>query len=110
MKYVKYALIALAPVVLIVGLLFSMGGNADRPDKNQCMNILTGEVSTQNAHSQKGAYPFRDKEGNRVLYPAKVNEDGEMAVLDRYRKHIEYNFPDTELAIDRETLTIKDPG
>ena len=110
MKYVKYAIIALAPVVLILGLLFSMGGNKKLPSDTRVVNIITGEISTQDSNSQKGAYPFRDEEGNRVLYPIHENENGVMAVMERYRNNIEYHHADKELAIDRKTLTIKDPG
>lgn len=89
MKYAKIALIALAPVVLIVGLLMS-GGNDGRvlPNTAYMMNVTTGEIISMPRKDVSSAL-MRDEEGRDVLIIAEQNESGEWEVSERYSEMLD---------------------
>lgn len=105
MKYVKYALIALAPVVLIVGLLFAMGSGDGLPDGIKVVNVVTGETQSFDRDSRKEAAPYKNSSGERVFYPV-VEEDGQLVIKHRYRDMFMQRFADKDTAVDKQSFVI----
>lgn len=106
MKYAKFALIALAPVVLIVGLLMA-GGNDGKvlPDTSYLMNVTTGEIVSM--PRRKVISPLmRDKDGRDTLILAEKAEDGEWRVAERYSAMLDIAIEQLgdEVVVDPVTL------
>lgn len=85
-KWLKYALLALGPIVLVAGIVYSMKGKGSTvPDTYMFADVTTGEIVTL----KKGSYasfPVKNKDGKRALFPVSKQPDGTYVVTERYRE------------------------
>ena len=105
MKYVKYAIIALAPIILVVGLLFSMGGKDLPPSSFRTIDVLSGKIDTK---AIKGSFPMKNKDGVRCILPVVQNEHGDLVIAERFQGVIARDFSETPIYVDRESFVVLD--
>lgn len=109
---VKYTLLALAPIVLIVGVwMFSRG--TDRPNiatRITLVDVETGEIFTKRTKDIIALPAKNDRNGKLTLYPVDQNEAGEYVVRPRYRELLAALAKETPVKVDTNTLRVTAAG
>ncbi|MBL8744775.1 MAG: hypothetical protein JNK58_00305 [Phycisphaerae bacterium] len=105
-NWVKYAVLAIAPLVLIWGVytFISSSGNPI-PGALEYVDVMSGEVVNLNSNKIK-SIPARNSKGERVLLPLE-RRDGRIYVQDRYKDALDSMKGDARLKVDIETLEVK---
>lgn len=106
MNWVKYAAIAIAPLVLIWGIWTFLRSNQDPlPGSLPYVDVMSGEVVYFQLNTVK-SIPARNAFGERVLLPAE-ERDGKFYVQEHYRGALERMKADARFKVDLNTLEVK---
>lgn len=109
MKWVKIGAIAIAPVVLIVGLIMFFSGQRAPALQNsyEYIDVVTGETLWL-GRKEVTAIPAKNKrDGSATLFPYTPGEDGEKAVPGRYRPAIADLATNGPLKVDPQSGKLK---
>jgi hypothetical protein len=109
----KYAALALGPIVLIVGIWWTMnqGGTPNTASRIDYVNVVTGERTSIPA--EKAAVAVRpDDSGEWVLFPVAEDESGEVVLVGHYRGRFDTLVRQREdagagLAVDPNTYQLR---
>lgn len=107
----KYAVLALGPIVLAVGLWWSFRDTSPISSRHAFVNVLTGEV----VEKRKGSYgviPLRDDEGRPALWPAFRNDEGVWEIGEPFRPGLVSRIrsgalPEAEVLVDPTTFAVQ---
>lgn len=109
MKYLKYALIALAPIALVIGLvMFRSGGGPDLPDAARFVDVRTGEIVKLDIGSERTKrLPGLAEDGERVMLPVEKAEGGGWVIPPHFQPIFTASFGDREgLKVDPQTFRV----
>ncbi|HBS28408.1 MAG TPA: hypothetical protein DEB06_02920 [Phycisphaerales bacterium] len=108
MKALKYALLALAPIVLIAGLIITMRSGSDRPvipTDMTMLDVVTGEVTVM-SRSKIVALPWKNsRDAKYTLYPVFKNDAGRWEIEGRYRDILAELAKTEKTVVDLSTMT-----
>lgn len=86
MKWAKFAIIAIAPIVLLIGVWMATRGEPSPvPNSYNFIDVRTGDLVTLSKTEVQFIPAPNLRDGERTLFPASQNENGEWVVLPRYR-------------------------
>lgn len=106
MNRAKYVIVALAPIVLIVGVWMSMRGGAGAlPSSYRFVDIETGEVVSI-AKDKVQVIPAIGASGKPTLYPVSTEEDGSLVIGERYRDGVLEYARTNPVKVDTTTFVI----
>ncbi len=108
MKPLKIALIIVGPLVLIAGILLSLGGGGvGLSSRVMLVDVTTGETRSVSQSSIK-MLPAPNDAGVMALFPVVKNEAGHYVIPDRYREAVAQLAKAHSLRVDPESLTVAD--
>ncbi|MBL0928087.1 MAG: hypothetical protein IBJ11_10630 [Phycisphaerales bacterium] len=97
MKYFQYAVLALAPIVLIAGIVYWMRQDKSPvPSSRLYYNVLTGEYLWV-GKNEALTIPWRDASGQFVLYPVEENPEGQYVLAPRYIPYLNSELAEGKL-------------
>ncbi|MDX2115081.1 MAG: hypothetical protein SFZ24_05595 [Planctomycetota bacterium] len=106
MGWIRYVVLAIAPLVLVWGIYSFMASNrSPLPNELVYVDVTTGEVMNIERGKVK-TIPGRNDKGERVLFPAEVRE-GRIFVMERYKASLDALAGDSRLKVDMSTLEVK---
>jgi hypothetical protein len=109
MNWLKYACIAIAPLVLIWGVWSFLSRNQNPlPNSLLYVDVMSGETVYLGTNKIK-TIPAKNSAGERVLLPAE-KRDGKVFVQDRYKESLEAMKGDARFKVDLATLEVKGAG
>ncbi len=107
MKAAKIAIIVIAPIVLIVGLVVVFGGGGDGiPGRMSYVDVATGKTLRRDPQSFI-ALPGKNADGQRTIFPLEENESGEMVIATRYRSALTELAKTMDVKVNLETFAIE---
>jgi len=113
MKAVKYILLGLAPLVLIVGLVFYMSGSGDGKARISSTvtlcDVATGELVTLDRKDVIVIPTANKRDGKRTLFPISENDDGTMVIDGRFHDMLRELAKSEKLAVDTKTFAVPSP-
>lgn len=105
-NWVKYAALAIAPVVLAWGIwAFVSANRAPLPETLVYVDVMSAEIVNMNRDRIK-TIPAKNSRGERVLMPAE-RRDGKVYVIERYKESLEAMKEDSRFKVDMSTLEVK---
>ncbi len=111
MKYVKIALIALAPIVLAIGLYaFVTSGGPDLKSSSPFVDVRTGKIERLPLHSDRTrVIPAFAEDGERTLFPVIESPDGGWMIVERYQPVFTQRFGKQDgLRVDATSFAVLD--
>jgi hypothetical protein len=106
-KYAKYAIIGLAPLVLIYGVWTSLQqGRSPLPDSYTFVDVETGDVVYLKRNEIRFIPEKNDRNDLQTLFPVSVNHDGQYAVEDRYHNDVRKLAEQIPLKINAEPFLV----
>lgn len=106
-KYAKYAIIGLAPLVLIIGVWSSLNsGGGKFPDSYMFVDIQTGELVTLRRSEIKSIPEKNSRDGTFTLFPVSLNPEGKYQIEERYQEGLRSLAETQDLKIDTETFEV----
>lgn len=110
MKALKYAAIAVAPIVLGWGVWqFMQDNQLPLPSELVYVDVTSGEIINLDRDRIK-TIPAKNEKGERVLFPAYVNDQGQIFVHERYKESLQPLSQKHALKVDLGTLEVKGGG
>lgn len=108
MKHLKYALIALAPIALIIGVVLFLRGGTSLPSGARFVDVRTGEMmSLTLGEGPARVIPGVASDGERTLFPVTKADNGSWMIEPHYQSVFSSRFPDaTGLKIDPATFQV----
>lgn len=109
MKWAKYALIAVAPIILAVGVWSALrGGSAtDIPDSVTFVDVSTGDLVTMKRGSFISVPAMNDRDKKFTLYIVNKDESGAWVVNENLREQL-LALPESERSkIDPQTFRVR---
>ncbi len=108
MKHLKYALIALAPIALIVGLVLFLRGGTRLPSDARFVDVRTGEMmSLKLGEGPARVIPGVASDGERTLFPVTRADGGGWMIEPHYQAVFSQRFADADgLKIDPGTFMV----
>lgn len=106
MNWLKYAAIAIAPIILGWGVwTFISSNRPPLPSELIYVDVMSGETVPLELNSIK-VIPAKNSKGERVLLPAE-RRDGKVFVQERYKASLDIMAKDQRFKVDMSTLEVK---
>ncbi len=107
MRWIRYALIALAPIALGLGIwwtFFRQG--SPLPNSRLYVDVTTGEMISIPT-DQVRSIPGMNKQGEFALFPVEKDQTGAYVIHERYREALAPLVKDPRLRVDMTTYRLK---
>lgn len=110
MKWAKYALIAVAPIILTIGIWMALSGNnSPLPDSYKFVDAVTGEVVEIRRNKLTSIPAPNARDGKLTLFPLDTDEEGRYVVGDRYREDLLLLSKTQKVAVDIKSFRVNVP-
>lgn len=107
MKAAKIAIIVIAPIILIIGLVMTFsGGGKGIPGRLTYVDVATGETLRRDPQSFI-ALPGKNSEGQRAIFPVEKNDAGELVIRNRYRSALIELAKTIDVKVNLDTFVIE---
>ena len=107
MKAAKIAIIVIAPIALIIGLVVVFGGGSKGiPGSLPYVDVATGKMLNRDPQSFI-ALPGKNADGQRAIFPVEENEAGEMVIGNRYRSALIELAKTMDVKVNLDTFEIE---